>query len=204
MILNRWILVLLLTLGGDKTMAKVPVIGFIGASYSSAFRIDGTAINGGRYMVLPDALRRISDYWVVSTAWAGAGGNDYGRQANDLVVKTTTDKGELTLDVVVIDIVGQCALNDCTNDEQDNLVGIVKELAVLAYANNVKVIVTGYPEIAQLQWREKYQDAMQADPLVHYVQIYDGAQVFDGVHPVKESMMIAAVRLKEAIEKIGD
>lgn len=180
-----------------------PMVGFIGASYSSAVGRDGSTLNGGRYLTLPDALRRISDYWTVSTAWAGASGNDYWQQANALVAQTTHN-GQSTLDIIVIDLVGQCSLHKCSIEEQDRLIETVKEIAALADANDIKVIVNGYPDadVGFWQWRERYLNAMKAVSYINYARIYDGIKVVDGTHPDRESMLIAAVRLKEIILRL--
>ena len=193
------------------------VIGFIGASYSNGLSPAPTfaSINGGKYLDLPTALAKISDYWIQSTAEAGAQSGDYNngvtywkgydKQAWDLAYITTLGT-QTTFKVVVIDIVNDCAYGGCTTTQMDVVINRVKNVVALANAYNIKPIVLGYPNIAACDpvYRARHENALTGYSTVTYANIYQNISTLaDGIHPTTASMQTAAQRLKDLLVSLG-
>ena len=182
-------------------MAETKLIGFIGASASSGIGFTDTCINGGKYLTLPDALQRNSGYYVLSTAVAGASSGDYIRQASRLAALSMVDSA-VTIDVLVIDIVAECAQGTCTDQQEQNLFSRIGEITTIAEnIHGIHVLVIGYKtgtKFVSPVWAAKFKAKMQSMG-IRYAEIYEGVTTMDGVHPDTISMMKAATKLKTII-----
>ena len=197
----RWLIFLLLF--ATSAHAETKLVGFIGASTSSGIGADDSSINGGRYLSLPDALTRSSGYWVISAAVAGCSSSDYMRQAGRVATMSMINN-EVTLDVLVIDVVAECAQGKCSPQQEQNLFSRIGEITTIAEdVYGVNVLVIGYKtgtKFVSPVWAAKFKAKMQSMG-IQYAEIYEGTTTMDGVHPDTISMTMAAGKLRTIIEE---